>query len=152
MPLSLENEEVGQPFLQAPRSRDPDAESTWSDNQVRNWPKLKSKISAFKEKLVRDETPILLCVFTLQFLASFAKHIIEVPFIALVESTICAKYYRDHRGNNQLFAGREVVEKFCKVAPIQDKLSLVTGWKFAFDALPGKWLASPIVRPEQMPI
>lgn len=137
MPPSLENEEAGQPFLQARQSRDLDAESTESKDQVRNWPKLKFKISAFKENLARDETPILLCVFTLQFLASFAKHIIEVPFIALIESTICVKYYRD-QGDDQLFAGHDVVEKLCKVAPIQDKLSNVTGWKFAFDALPGK--------------
>lgn len=149
MPLSLESEEIGQRFLHAPQSRDPDAESTESENQVRNWPNLKSKISAFKENLSRDETPILLCVFTLQFLASFAKHIIEVPFIALIENTICVKYYRDYQGIDQLFAGHEVVEQLCKVAPIQDKLSIVTGWKFAFDALPGKLL---LLRPKQMPI
>lgn len=149
MPLSLESEEIGQPFLHAPEIRDSDAESTESENQVRNWPNLKSKISAFKENLSRDETPILLCVFTLQFLASFAKHIIEVPFIALIENTICVKYYRDDQGIDQLFAGHEVVEQLCKVAPIQDKLSIVTGWKFAFDALPGKLLA---LRPKQMPI
>lgn len=148
MPLSSESEEIGKPFLHAPQSRDPDAESTEAEDQVRDWPNLKSKISAFKENLSRDETPILLCVFTLQFLASFAKHIIEVPFIALIERTICVKYYRDH-GNDQLSAAHEVVEKLCKVAPIQDKLSIVTGWKFAFDALPGKWLP---LRPEQMQI
>lgn len=148
MPLSSESEQIGQPFLHAPQSRDPDAESSRSEDQVRNWPNLKSKISAFKENLSRDETPVLLCVFTLQFLASFAKHIIEVPFIALVESTICMKYYRD-QGNGQLSAGNGVVEKLCKVAPIQDKLSMVTGWKFAFDALPGEWLP---LRPEQMQI
>lgn len=147
MPLSLENEEAGQPFLQAPQSRHR-ADSTESEDQVRNWPKLKSKISAFKENLARDEIPILFCVFTLQFLASFAKHIIEVPFIALIERTICVKYYGD-QGSDQLFAGYEIVEKLCKVAPIQDKLSFVTGWKFAFDALPGKWLP---LRSEQIPI
>lgn len=96
MSSSSESEEIGQRFLHAPQSRDTDAESTEAEDQeVRNWPNLKSKISAFKESLSRDETPILLCVFTLQFLASFAKHIIEVPFIALIERTICVKYYRD---------------------------------------------------------
>lgn len=145
MPPSLENEGAGQPFLQPPQSRDPDTESPESEYQVRNWPRLKSKISAFKKILAREETPILLCVFTLQFLASFAKHIIEVPFIALIESTICAKYYRD-QGSDHLFAAPEVDERLCKLPPIQDKLSIVTGWKFAFDALPGKWLS---VRLEQ---
>lgn len=148
MPTPLENEEAGQPFLQPPQSRDSDAESTESEDQMRNWPRLKTKISVFKENLAREETPILLCVFTLQFLASFAKHIIEVPFIALVESTICAKYYR-HQGNDHLFAAHEVAERLCKVAPVQDKLSIVTGWKFAFDALPGKQLS---LRLEQTPI
>lgn len=136
MPQSLENE---QHFLQPPQSRDPDAESTEYGDQLRNWPRLKSKISAVKENLARERTPILLCVFTLQFLASFAKHVIEVPFIALIERTICVKYYRD-QGNDHVFAIHEVVEKLCKVAPVQDKLSIVTGWKFAFDALPGKLL------------
>lgn len=148
MPLSSESEEIGHRFLHAPQSRDPDAESTQAEEQERSWPNIKSKISAFKENLYLDETPILLCVFTLQFLASFAKHIIEVPFIALIERTICVKYYRD-LGNDQLSAAYEVVERICKVAPIQDKLSNVTGWKFAFDALPGKWLP---LRPEQMQI
>lgn len=123
--------------MRTPQSRDTDVESTEAEDQVRNWPNLKSKISAIKENLSRDDTPVLLCVFTLQFLASFAKHVIEVPFIALIERTICVKFYHDH-GNDQLFAAHEVVEKICKVAPIQDKLSNVTGWKFAFDALPGK--------------
>lgn len=145
MPPSLENEGAGQPFLQLPESRDSDTENSESEYQVRNWPRLRSKISAFKEILACRETPILLCVFTLQFLASFAKHIIEVPFIALIESTICVKYYRD-QSNDHLFAAREVDERFCKVPPVQDKLSIVTGWKFAFDALPGKWLS---VRLEQ---
>lgn len=139
MAPSLENEEAGEPFLQPPQSRDPGAGSAEPEYQVRGWPRLKSKLSAFIENLAREETPILLCVFALQLLASFAKHVIEVPFIALIENTICVKYYRD-QGNDHVFAAQEVAERLCKVAPIQDKLSIVTGWKFAFDALPGKRL------------
>lgn len=83
-----------------------------------------------------DGTPILLCTFALYFLASFAKHIIEVPFIALLEQTICTQYYR-HHGNPTVHETQEFAGRLCKVVSVQDKLANVVGWKLFFDAAPG---------------
>lgn len=101
------------------------------------WPWFKSKAAALNEFWFHEETPILLCTFTLYFLASFAKHIIEVPFIGLLERTICNQYYRTH-GDANVYNEREIAERLCKVVPVQNKLANVTGWKFSFDAMPGK--------------
>ncbi len=135
MPASLSlNGDERLPLLQPPQSP-PSAETDHDSSQ---------STTSLKAYLARAETHILFGVFALQFLASFAKHVIEVPFIALIQRTICVKYYRSHDGNHRdhlLFvAAEEIAEKLCKVVPVQNKLATVTGYKFAFDALPGNHL------------
>lgn len=128
MNSSIENE--GQPLLpQSPvqATRSPSLTWTW----------LKSKTAALREFISREDTPILLCAFTLYFLASFAKHVIEVPLIALLEKTICTQYYR-HQGNPTVHDTQEFAGRLCKVVFVQDKLAAVVGWKLSFDAVPGK--------------
>lgn len=101
------------------------------------WTRIKSNTAALRQFISREETRILLCTFALYSLASFAKHVIEVPFIALLERTICTQYYR-HNGNPTAHDRQEFAGRLCKVVPVQDKLATVTGWKFSFDAVPGK--------------
>ena len=107
----------------------------------RTGPWFKSKAAALRELWSREETPILTCTFFLYFLASFAKHIIEVPLIGLLERTICNQYYRAHDDDNSHHE-REIAERLCKIVSVQNKLANVTGWKFSFDALPGKTIHS----------
>lgn len=107
-----------------------------ADSPSPTWTWTKSNTAALRQFISREETPILLCTFALYFLASFAKHVIEVPFIALLERTICTQYYR-HNGNPTAHDRQEFAGRLCKVVPVQDKLATVTGWKFSFDAVPG---------------
>lgn len=87
---------------------------------------------------LRRETKIILCVLCLQFLISFAKHIIEVPTIRLFEIAICNRYYRDVQVIGQSISkGTQVDERRCKIVQIQNELAFLVGWRFAFDALPG---------------
>ena len=81
--------------------------------------------------------PILICTFCLQFCTYFAKHIIEVPLIRLLEEAICNKYYASNRGLVR-DASSSIDEGLCKIPPIQNKLATIVGLKFTFDALPGK--------------
>lgn len=84
------------------------------------------------------ETKIVICVLCLQFLISFAKHIVEVPTIRLFEIAICNRYYHTHGLISQiLLLTTQIDEKKCKTPQIQNDLAFLVGWRFAFDALPG---------------
>lgn len=131
MDQSLENE--GQPLL----PQNPVQTGSVSNSPSPTWTWRKSKTAALREYLSREETPIILCTFALYFLASFAKHIIEIPFIALLENTICTQYYR-HHGNPAVHDTPQFAGRLCKIVYVQDKLATVVGWKFSFDAVPGK--------------
>lgn len=86
---------------------------------------------------LRRETRIIVCVLCLQFLISFAKHIVEVPTIRLFEIAICNRYYRDRRGfQRPLQSFSQIDEEKCKIPHIQNDLSSLVGWRFSFDALP----------------
>ena len=72
-------------------------------------------------------------VFLLQLLVSFAKQVIEVPTVAILEGAICTRYYRSHNISQSPFN-----QSMCSNIPqVQDQLSHLTGWKFFFDNLPG---------------
>ena len=81
--------------------------------------------------------PILICTFCLQSCTYFAKHIVEVPLIRLLEEAICNKYYASNRGLVK-DASTSIDEAMCKIPPIQNKMATIVGLKFTFDALPGK--------------
>lgn len=111
----------------------------FSQSHTRPWLRLRRKITGWKTFLSRKDVLTLLCIFSLQFFISFAKHIVEVPLVRLLESAICNKYYRTHDiPNVPSIATQGIAEKFCKVAPVQDVLATVMGWRFSFDALPGR--------------
>ena len=89
-----------------------------------------------------DRTPreirIITCVLCIQFLISFAKHITEVPSVRLFEIAICNRYYLYQRiFNAELLEDPRIDEKQCKIPEIQNDLTFLVGWRFAFDALPG---------------
>lgn len=110
-------------------------------SRLRSW--IESYTAVLREFLSREEAPIIICVFALQFLFSFAKHIVEVPAIRLYEIAICNKYYRTHdidNGNGAFIIAQDIPERLCKVAPVQETLAAVVGWKFSFDALPGRYI------------
>lgn len=132
MTSSVENE--SQPLL-SPKSIHSVVSPPPSQSRTRLW--LARKTASLRGFWRREETPILLCTFTQYFLASFAKHVVEVPFIALLERTICRQYYRS-RGDGALRDAQEISGNLCKAVPVQNKLAYVVGWKFSFDALPGK--------------
>ncbi|KAL9587063.1 MAG: hypothetical protein Q9212_000515 [Teloschistes hypoglaucus] len=87
-------------------------------------------IKAWRETCSHPSTPVLVCTCLLQFLISFAKHIVEVPTIRLFELAACHRYY-----------GRSVDDRLCKAPAVQNELSTLTGWKFGLDAVPGLLLA-----------
>lgn len=70
--------------------------------------------------------------FLVYFLQSFTIQLLELPLVCLFEKVICNVHYRQ----NPLHV-RNIEEKWCKITPIQDKLSNIVGWKLCFDALPG---------------
>ena len=84
------------------------------------------------------EIKIIICVLCLQFLISFAKHVIEVPTIRLFEIAICNRYYHDrNRIEKPVYPTTHIDEKKCKIPQIQNDLAFLVGWRFAFDAVPG---------------
>ena len=93
-------------------------------------------IVIIKDCLSNPLTPVLCCTFFLQFLISFAKHIIEVPAIRLFELAACHEYYRTHHHQGAVVGhGQNIDNRLCKVPAVQNELSTLTGWKFGFDAL-----------------
>ena len=87
--------------------------------------------AAFKAFWNQEAQLILLCAFLLQFLISFAKHVIEVPTIRLFELAACREYYRRLHGPTVSVND----PGGCKVPQVQDELSILTGYKFGFDAV-----------------
>lgn len=83
---------------------------------------------------------ILLCTFLLQFLISFATNVTEVPIIRLFELAACHQYY-DHQ-TSVVGPVDRIDENLCKVPKVQNELSLLTGFKFGFDAVYVSYLAS----------
>ncbi len=81
-----------------------------------------------------QSTPVLCCTCLLYFLISFSKHIVEVPTIRLFELAACHADYARQDG----FIGHHgygVDDRLCKVPAVQNELSILTGWKFGFDAM-----------------
>ena len=93
-------------------------------------------IHAIQDRLMNtlalQNISLVLCVYLLQFLISFAKHVVEVPAIRLFEVAICTRYYA-----SQGVLHEHISESMCKIPVVQDELSVLTGWKFFFDNLPG---------------
>ena len=92
----------------------------------------------FKNFLINN--PILVSTFCLQFLNYFAKHMVEVPTIKLFEQAVCNRYYKSAEHDSP-FEGPSVEERHCKIPPIQNELTELTGLKFTFDALPALFTA-----------
>ena len=80
------------------------------------------------------DDPILICTFCLQFCTYFSKHMVEVPIIKLFEQAICDRYYAAHIDA----LASPIHERYCKIPEIQNELASLVGWKFTFDALPGR--------------
>ena len=107
-------------------------ESTGPDNhQNKRWPAL--AIGPIRAFLSSEAAVTIICVFILQFLISFAKHVVEVPIVRLFENAICDRYYSSH-GDEAL---DPVDRRSCKIAPIQNQLAFITGFRFGFDAFGG---------------
>lgn len=104
-----------------------------SEHGLSRWAQL--RVTAVKRFWSGQSTPILCCTFFLQFLISFAKHIVEVPIIRLFEVTACHTYYQQHDGAVGHRYGDDIEDRWCKVPAVQNELSTLTGWKFAFDAV-----------------
>ena len=101
-----------------------------SSSRSENIPGFQDRINIFTSS---KEARTVFCVFLLQFLISFPKHVIEVPTIAILERAICFRYYR-----SQNVSGISIDESMCRSNPVvQNQLSHLTGWKFFFDNLPG---------------
>ena len=87
--------------------------------------------------LALPDASIIISVFLLQFLISFAKQIIEVPTIAVLEKAICVRYFNSHD-----VALTVIDESMCSGnTTVQNHLSHLIGWKFFFDNLPGLFTA-----------
>lgn len=62
---------------------------------------------------------------------------VEVPTIKLFQQAICNRYHTSH-GDYLALNRLDTDEQLCKIPAIQDELALLTGYKFTFDALPGR--------------
>lgn len=91
--------------------------------------------SAVKKLWSDQSTPILCYTFFLQFLISFAKHIVEVPRIRLFELAACHAYYQQQQDAVGHGFHDNLDDRLCKVPAVQNELSTLTGWQFAFDAV-----------------
>ena len=120
------------------RSASPSSPSVDTREPRRSWRRL-LPLSNLNGNGLRREFKIVTCVLCLQFLISFAKHIIEVPSIRLFEIAICTRYYYNQQklSNPVAFSAANIREKECKIPQIQNELAFLTGWRFAFDAVPG---------------
>ena len=103
---------------------------------------IQTKSQWFQEAITFLKDPILICTFCLQFCTYFAKHMVEVPLIRLLEGAICNRYYALN-GHLTTAATGSVNEGMCKIPPIQNELASIVGLKFTFDALPGKYHELP---------
>lgn len=100
------------------------------------WQSFTDGAAALKDFLY--ENPILICTFCLQFCNYFSKHVVEVPIIKLFEQAICDRHYAVHSDVRSAAAG-SIDEQMCKIPAVQNELAGLVGWKFTFDALPGKY-------------
>ena len=107
-------------------------ESAHGDHR-RNKPWPTPSISAIRAFLSREAAITIICVFILQFLVSFAKHVVEVPIVRLFENAICDRYYASHGDA----VSDPVSRRSCKLPAIQDQLAFITGLRFGFDAFGG---------------
>ena len=119
-----------QPLLPA-RSISP-TESAASD-QPRNRRYPTPSIGPLRAFLSSGVAVTIICVFILQFLISFAKHVVEVPIVRLFENAICDRYYSSLE---DAVSGAST-ERSCKLPPIQNQLASITGFRFGFDAFGG---------------
>ena len=119
-----------QPLLPAASIHSNDSNGSGQPRNGR-WPV--SSIDSIRAFLSSDAAITIICVFTLQFLISFAKHVVEVPIVRLFETAICDRYYSTHPDAD---SGRDG-PRSCKLPPIQDQLALITGFRFGFDAFGG---------------
>ena len=119
------------------RSTSPSASSSDAEQSRGRW-RRHLPLQGLAGNGLQPEYKTFICVLCLQFLISFAKHIIEVPTIRLLEIAICNRYYRSHQPIHQVaFSARQIDERQCKIPPVQNELAFLVGWRFAFDALPG---------------
>ena len=121
------------------RSTSSSSRSSKDSNKPRNyWNRLVPLLQISGRDGTPREIKIIACVLCIQFLISFAKHIIEVPSIRLFEIAICNRYYLYQRlVNDVVLEDSPIDEKQCKIPEVQNDLAFLVGWRFAFDALPG---------------
>ncbi|RMZ90263.1 hypothetical protein DV736_g2530, partial [Chaetothyriales sp. CBS 134916] len=77
----------------------------------------------------------IVAAYVLYFAVTFATLLLEIPLVRLFERSICTRYY--HASVHESTLGNGVDESLCKVAAIQDELSMVVGWQMSFNALAG---------------
>lgn len=79
---------------------------------------------------------LLFSVFALLLLGNFSYFLLEVPIVRLIERGVCREYYASNPVSTALRSG-DIDESLCKLAPIQNTLAAIMGWKISFDAVPG---------------
>ncbi|KAK5997620.1 Efflux pump ustT-like protein [Cladobotryum mycophilum] len=78
---------------------------------------------------------VQLCIITLLF--DFTQYSVYAPLTAVFEEIICNHYYSS--GFNGL-----VLQRDCKVIPVQSELAIVKGYKDAFNQIPSIVLGIPL--------
>jgi hypothetical protein len=75
------------------------------------------------------------CIFLLKFALTFYWTIFDLPLVRLVERAVCQEFYKGLASGPKW---RDVQEDMCKLAPIQNKLAYVLGFRLSFYAIPGE--------------
>ncbi|KAF4343720.1 major facilitator superfamily transporter [Fusarium beomiforme] len=84
---------------------------------------------------------VLLCI-VLAVVSDVGESLYAAPRVRLFESVACTRYYLRHDPSLVDRHG-SVPERFCKINSVQDKVALVVGWQYFFDAIPAILLPIP---------
>ena len=79
----------------------------------------------------------LLSISALYFALNFGWYFLEVPILRLFEHAVCQQYYRSHPEDIHVVQDF-IEESFCKIRPIQSKVSLIAGGRVSLEAFSGK--------------
>ncbi|KAJ5623363.1 MFS transporter [Penicillium lividum] len=83
----------------------------------------------------------VLCVL-LVTIGDFGIFLVSLPQTRLYESIACYRYYEAH-DPSRIGPGGSVLEKWCKIAPVQGEVAFIRGYELLFAAIPGVVLAVP---------
>lgn len=93
-------------------------------------------------KIWNQKTYTFALIIVLLILLNGGNTVQEAPKTRLFESIFCSHFYREH---DPSFIGPDgtVLERFCKIEPVQSDVAMLKGWQVFLDNIPSILLAIP---------